>query len=215
MKERFLRQGLDGFEDHLVLELLLFYAIPRIDVNELAHTLLDRFRSLHGVLDAPPEELKKVPGVGQNAALLLKLIPQLGRRYLLSQYAKKDVVLQDSAQAGRYLIPFFQSERDEIVYVLCLNSKNKVLSCEPMFKGDLNAAQVSIRKIVELVLKENAASVILAHNHPGGSPEPSKEDILLTADITKALQAVDITLRDHIIVSGTDFVSLYQSGIIA
>jgi DNA repair protein RadC len=214
LKERFLQQGLDGFEDHLVLELILFYAIPRIDVNGLAHELLNRFGSLHGVLDASVDDLRKVRGVGENAALLIKLIPQLSRRYLISQQAKRDVALNDSAQAGRYLMPFFRSERDEVVYVLCMNSKNRVLCCRQMFRGDLNSAQVSVRKIVELVIRENATSVILAHNHTGGSPEPSKEDILLTEDIAKALKAVDIALRDHIIVSGSDYISLYQSGLI-
>jgi DNA repair protein RadC len=215
VKERFEQQGLDGFEDHQVLELLLFYAIPRVDVNALAHTLMNRFRSLHGVFDAGIDELKRVPGIGENAALLIKLIPQLSRRYMISQLnAKNQTVLSDSGQAGQFLTPFFHGERDEVVYVVCLDNRNKVISCKQLFRGDLKAARVSVRKILELVLKDGAAGVILAHNHPGGSPDPSEEDVALTREIAKILRTVDVTLNDHIIVSGTEFASLYQMGMI-
>lgn len=208
-RERFINHGLDSFEDHQVLELLLFYSIPRIDVNELAHRLMNTFGSLHNVLDAPLEELKKIEGVGENTAVLLKLIPQLGRRYLISrENASGKVVLTGSADAGRYIIPYFHSQRDEVVYIICLDNANRVISCRPLFKGNLNSAAVSTRKLVEHALRENAAGIIMAHNHLSGSTNPSKADVETTVAIAKALRAVEIRLIDHIIIAGDAYSSI-------
>lgn len=209
IRERFINHGLDGFEDHQVLELLLFYSIPRIDVNGLAHRLISTFGSLHNVFDAPLEELKKVQGVGDNTAVLLKLIPQLGRRYLISiENASGKVVLTGSDDAGRYIIPYFHTQRDEVVYIICLDNANKVISCKPLFKGNLNSAAVSTRKLVEHALRENAAGIIMAHNHLSGSVQPSKADVETTVVIAKALRAVEIRLVDHIVVAGDSYSSV-------
>lgn len=211
MKHRFSEHGLENFDDHNVLELLLFYALPRSDVNPLAHALLDRFGSLSAVFDAPAEELVKVPGIGDSAALLIKLIPQVSRRYLMSRSSFDDI-LDSPKKAGRYLLPRFYAERDEIVYVICLDAKCMVLCCRLLFRGSVNSANVSIRKIVETALTYNATSVILAHNHTSGIAIPSLEDQATTRRIEAALKAVDITLADHIIVADDDFVSLADSG---
>jgi DNA repair protein RadC len=212
VKQRFLRSGLDSFDDHQVLELLLFYAIPQRDVNELAHALLNHFGSLSAVFDAPEQELQQVPGIGENAAVLIKLLPQIGRRYLISKEADSGVI-QTSAQAGRFLLPRFFAERDETVYLLCLDVKNKVLGCQCLFRGSINSAQISTRKIVEAALKYNASCVILAHNHPSGMALPSEEDYRTTERISAALRAVGIELRDHIVVADRDFVSMADSGV--
>lgn len=212
IRERFKNHGLDSFEDHQVLELLLFYSIPRMDVNELAHRLINTFGSFHGVFDAPLEELKKVKGVGDNTAALLKLIPQLARRYMISRENMSGrVVLTGSSDAGRYIVPFFQSERDEVVYIICLDNSGRVISCKPVFRGNLNSAAVSIRKLVEHILRENAAGVIMAHNHISGSSKPSKEDIETTSAVSKALKAVEIRLVDHIIVAGGEYCSIMEN----
>jgi DNA repair protein RadC len=209
IRERFINHGLDSFEDYQVLELLLFYSIPRIDVNELAHRLINTFGSLHSVFDAPLEELKKVQGVGDNTAILLKLIPQLWRRYLISrENASGRVILSGSADAGRYIIPYFHSQRDEVVYIICLDNANRVISCKPLFKGNLNTAAVSTRKLVEHALRENAAGIIMAHNHLSGSTEPSKADVETTVAIARALRTVEIRLIDHIIVAGDAYSSI-------
>ncbi len=214
VKRRFLRDGLDGFEDHQVLELILFFAIPQRDVNELAHALLRRFGTLAAVLDAPEQDLMKVPGIGENAAALLKLLPQAGRRYLISKEADSGVI-QNSGQAGAYLLPRFFAERDETVYLLCLDAKSKVLGCQRVFQGSVNSAQISVRKIVETALLYNASYVILAHNHPSGVALPSEEDYLTTNLVSSALRAVGVELRDHIVVADQDFVSMAESGALA
>jgi DNA repair protein RadC len=211
MKRRFLEHGLESFEDHHVLEILLFYALPRVDVNPLAHNLIKRFGSLAAVFDAPLDELEMVEGIGRNAATLIKLIPQVARRYMISRASFGDI-LDSSEKAGRYLLPRFFGERDEVVYLVCLDAKCKVLNCRLMFRGSVNSANVSIRKIVETALSFNATSVILAHNHTSGIALPSREDQITTRKIEAALKAVDIALTDHIIVADEDFVSLADSG---
>ena len=119
LKKRFLEHGLESFEDYSVLELLLFYALPRSDVNPIAHALINKFGSLAAVFDAPVEELTHVPGIGINAAEYIKLIPQVSRRYLISR-ASFDNILDSTKKAGEYLLPRFYAERDEIVYLVCL-----------------------------------------------------------------------------------------------
>ncbi|MEG1243052.1 MAG: JAB domain-containing protein, partial [Oscillospiraceae bacterium] len=167
MKKRFMEQGLDGFDDHNVLELLLFYSMPRCDTNPLAHELLEEFGSLEGVFEAPADELSKITGIGEGSVTLLRLIPEVGRRYIIDKN-KSDDILDSTAKAGAYLVPRYMFERDEVVYVICLDAKYKILCCKELFRGVVNTAEVSIRKIAELALGKNASSVILSHNHTSG-----------------------------------------------
>lgn len=211
IKKRFQEHGLESFEDHSVLELLLFYALPRADVNPLAHALINKFGSLSAVFDAPVEELVKVPGIGANTAEYIKLIPQVSRRYLISR-ASFDEILDTPRKAGDYLLPRFYAERDEIVVLICLDAKCKVINCKLLFRGSVNSANVNIRKIVETALIYNATSVILAHNHTSGIAVPSDEDKRTTRRVQDALKAVDVTLADHIIVADDDYVSLADTG---
>lgn len=208
--QRFLRDGLDGFDEHNILELLLFYAIPRKDTNPLAHVLLDHFGSLAGVLDASPQELQSICGVGENTAAFLKLLPELTRIYCSQR--QEEVCLSNSAQAGNYLMPRFIGRQEETVLLVCLDAKYRVLSCSILHKGSVNSAEVNTRKLLSVALKHNAVSIILAHNHPGGIALPSEEDIRTTNNIKSALSAAGIRLFDHIIVADHDFVSLSDSG---
>ena len=212
MKRRFLEHGLDSFDDHNVLELLLFYAIPRGDVNPLAHELITRFGSLSAVFDAPLDELMKVPGIGESTALLIKLVPQMSRSYMISR-TRSDNILNSTQKAGNYLMQFFYGERDEVVYMACLDAKCKVINCKMIFRGGVNSANISVRKLVENALLYNSTSVIIAHNHTSGIALPSQEDIATTKKIEEALRAVDIILNDHIIVADDDYVSLADNGI--
>ena len=212
LKTRFREEGLDHFEEHEVLELLLYYTIPRRDTNPIAHELMNRFGSLSQVLDARPEELAKVDGMGDAAATFLSLITAVGRYYLVNR-TMLETILPTLDKCGQYLVPFFHGRRNEMVYILCLDAKCKVLCCKEMGEGSVNSAGVPIRRIVETALGVNATSVILAHNHPSGFAFPSDEDVLTTRRVALALDAVEIQLVDHIIVSDDDFVSLAQSGL--
>ena len=210
MKERFRKTGLDGFEDHEALELLLFYALPRGDINPVAHELIAHFGSFDAVLDAPVDELGNIKGIGQNAATLIQLSGELNRRYEISR-RRAGIILDSSEKAGKYLVPFFQGKRDELVYMVCLNSKLKVTNCKEMFHGVVNSASVYVRKLVEFALSNNAVSVIIAHNHIGGAKQPSREDIETTHRVQDAMRGVEITLADHIIVTGDDYISMAES----
>ena len=138
MKERFARHGLDSFAEHEVLELLLYYAIPRRDTNELAHTLLDRFGSLERVLLAPREELMKVPGVGEGAALLLTLVPAVSQ--YTHRHAPQETILNSVDASGRYFMRLLRHERRELLYQACLDGKGKLLSCRCLSEGRRHAA---------------------------------------------------------------------------
>ena len=210
--QRFLEEDLDNFEPHNVLELLLFYAIPRKDTNELAHVLMDTFGSLKGVFDAPYEELIKVTGIGPNTEAVLKLVPSLTRTYYSSD--ARSVILDTSEKSGEYFLPYYIGQTEEVVRLACLDAGGKVISNQILHRGSANAAEVNIRKIVNIALRNNAMGVILAHNHPGGLPLPSEEDVATTKSIREALMPMGILLMDHIIVAGQDYVSMARSGII-
>ena len=211
LKERFLRQGLDHFDELYVLELLLFYCIPRKDTNPIAHNLLEHFGSLTNVFDATVEELQKVPGISKNTATFLTLIPQTGRYYQIKRAEPGDI-LHTIDQCGKYLVPYFYGRENETVFLLCLDAKCKVLGCKLVGEGSVNSANIPIRRVVEIALNTNATTVVLAHNHPSGLALPSADDIQTTLRLAKAMEAVEITLADHIVVADNDFVSLCQSG---
>ena len=212
MKERFLKEGLDSFAAHNVLEILLFYGIPQKDTNELAHELIQRFGTISGVFDAPYEDLLKVNGIGESAAVLLKLIPALARRYMTDR--PKDVFLNTTEKAGEFLLPHYIGRRNECVFMVCVDAKCKVLDCRMIFEGSVNSTQVNIRRIIEIAFQCNATGVIISHNHPGGVALPSDEDLHTTERIGNALRAVGLCFIDHIIVADDDFVSLADSGYI-
>ncbi len=210
MKNRFKKEGLDHFENHQVLELLLFYCVPRQDTNPLAHRLIDRFGSVSQVLSASPAELKKVEGVGDNIVQFFRLLGEISR------YSKKEqpdeVILNEPKKYCPYLIPYFDNKRNETVYMLCLDAKCKVISCKLVGEGSVNSAGVPIRRIVEMALDEGATAVILAHNHPSGIAIPSDEDRMTTVRLARALSAVEIVLADHVVVADNDAISMAVSG---
>lgn len=212
MKARFRKEGLDNFDELHVLELLLFYGIPQGDTSPLAHRLRDRFGSLAQVLEAPAEELEKVPGVGEHVATLLTLIRDISRYYMVSRSGVCQI-LNTTDACGDYLVPYFVGRRDETVFLLCLDSKCKVICCKEVGSGSVNSAAVSVRKIVETALNANATSVVLAHNHPSGFAYPSDEDVLTTKRVALALDVVGIFLADHVVVADDDYVSMADSGL--
>ncbi len=211
VKDRFLKEGLENFSEVNVLELLLFYSISRKDTNPIAHALLNHFGSLTQVLEAPFDELVKVEGVTENSAVLMRLIVEMGRYYMVSRGAAT-TSLHSIEACGRYMQPYFLGRRNECIFLLCLDAKCKVLGCKEVAEGSINAASVSIRRIVEVALSSNATSVVLAHNHPGGVAAPSDEDVYTTYRIADALKVVDVQLEDHIVMAEDDFISMLHSG---
>ena len=213
LKTQFLIHGED-FHDHQLLELLLCYAIPQGDVNGLAHALLDQFGSLAGVFDALPPSLTRVDGVGEHTAVLLKLIPKLAGRYSTIRSSPGDI-LASSRAARDYLLPYFQTgPRNEMVYLVCMDAKYKVLGCHKLGEGTVNAADITPRRVVELDLAHNASAVLLAHNHVSGLALPSNADLLTTETLARVLREVGVELADHLIFTEDDMVSLKDSGLL-
>lgn len=210
-KKQFLNHGLDAFAPHEALELLLYYAIPRVDTNGIAHALLARFGSLDGVFRAPVSELMKVDGVGQNAALLISLAAQIYKRSQI-ELDKPGQALRSYEEAGAFLQKYFWSERNEIVLELCLDGKRRLLGRHKLSEGGSSSSAFNIRDAVRYALADNAVYVYLAHNHPSGVALPSKADYDATRAAGIALRAVGICLLDHIIVAEGDFTSMAASG---
>ena len=210
-KQQFRDFGMDAFADHEVLELLLFYAIPRQDTNPLAHELLHRFGSLEAVLEASLEELTAVPGVGENTAILLRLVPQIYRRSAAPSRGKT-VILNSPEKVGRYLLQRYTGEVREVVYQLCLDQKGKLLTCCRVAEGSGSSADFNVRTVLMNAIRCGASAVVLSHNHPSGLALPSAADHAATDRVQRALETVGIQLLDHIVVADGDYVSMAQNG---
>ena len=204
MKDRFLENGLDIFDEHQVIELLLFFGIPRRDTNVIAHRLIKRFGSLRDVLDAPYEELLTVDGIGEHAATLIKLSAELSRRYLLSE--SLDTERFDTVdKLGKFLINLFLGKRNEEVYLLTFNGKMEMLSCDKLADGLSNLVSFSVKPLIESAILTHASGIVLAHNHPGGIASPSGSDISLTDQLMYMCDQISIPLIEHFVVAGNSY----------
>lgn len=211
MRKRLESEGLDGFAPHEVLELILFYSIPRSDTNPIAHRLLERFGSLSAVFEAPISELTKVEGIGENSAALLSMIPQITKRYLIDKN-KKGVVLDSINKIGEFIMPYYIGSNVEKFYLICLDKKCKLLNCTLMAEGSFDNVTVDMRMVCKVALDCSATSVVLSHNHAQGFAIPSANDVLVTEQVAESLKLISVDVVDHIIVAGDDFISLLQSG---
>ncbi len=209
LKQRMLREGLQGFAPHEVLELLLCFAIPQRDVNPLAHQLLALFGSVSAVLEASAEELMRCPGVGANAAALLAMMPQLSGYYMRDKLRERPT-LQNATDAGEYCRTLFFGMASEVVYMICLDAQARVIHPALLQQGTIDESTVYARDIMETALRHNAYTVLLAHNHPGGSPVPSPADYEVTKMAIDTLAVVNISVIDHLIVSGGEYISMAQ-----
>lgn len=210
-KEKFRTHGLDSFTDIETLELLLYYAIPRADTNALAHRLLDRFRSFRGVLEADLSDLEAVPGIGENAATLLRLVTAMNIRYQRSG-SRRGAAVSGSSAIGEYIRHQFDYRNRECSALLCLDPGDHVIDCHLLSEGTTAMVELSAREIMDLVLKDKAARAVLAHNHVAGVALPSKADVDATGRIYHMLQTVGVELIDHLIFCDGDFVSMRESG---
>ncbi len=206
----------DGFTEHTpehkILEMLLFYSIPRKDTNEIAHILLNRFGTLTQVIDAKPSELKKIDGIGDNSVALIKLISHLVRHYGSRKFLERNNgVLSSDTKIFNFILNKHMSYTEEVFAVTSLSANGKFLGFDVVNHGDVSSVGVSTREILEIVMKRDAVNVVISHNHPNGSALPSKSDIDMTEKIKRALMTVDINLYDHIIVANGDGISFRQS----
>lgn len=210
VKKEFLHGGLAHFPDHRALELLLFFTRRQGDVNDLAHRLINQFGSLSGVLDASAEKLMEIPGVGENTAALLKLIPAISAKYLSSR-TSLDALIMNTKDMEALFRPHYFGATNEMTYLAALDGKRKLLGVRKISEGIPNAAEVTTRQVVEAAISLNATCVILAHNHMSGIATPSEADLMTTAYLQDYLSKISITLIDHVILVDDDMVSLRES----
>lgn len=213
MRLRYARQGLDSFAQHEALELLLFYAIPQKNVNPLAHALIERFGSLHGVIHATPMQLMQVEGIGEYAATYLTLFASVPRAAELTRTSRR-LRLTNRRSAVDYCVRLLEGEKRELFYAICLNGQMETLGDALIAKGSLSDVPAYPRVVMDAVLTHNAHGVLLCHNHPGGSIAPSQADLDATATLSRLLGEIEVTLVDHIIVSEGEALSMVRNGFI-
>lgn len=211
LRQRFLDEGLESFEPHQALELLLFYAIPRRDTNELSHRLIGHFGSFSQVLDAHPDDLSAFEGMGKNSAVLLSMMKPLWRMYRQDS-SHHGLFIDNYRAASSYAVDLFAGRTNEAFYLLCLDPNCRLIREVMLHEGTVNEVSVHPRTVVETAIRNNASQVIFAHNHPKGMLEPSANDIAYTRRLTVALSTIGIHIIDHIIVSGEETYSFAREG---
>ncbi|MBQ7896450.1 MAG: hypothetical protein IJ364_07860 [Oscillospiraceae bacterium] len=211
LRARFIEHNLNSFNDINSLELLLSFAIPRKDTNELAHALIDRFGSLKAVFEASHQELLEIDGIGENAAVLISLVPQIYKKAAVC-IANEKKVLNNERLLAEYLMPRFLNEIDEVFYMLCLDNKCTVIKCVELSRGTADYVDTNIRKVVETAITSRASFIVIAHNHPRGPVTPSIEDDEVTRRIFRALKSVSIKLVDQLIFTGENYFSYVKYG---
>lgn len=204
LKERFLREGLGGFEKHNILELLLFFGIPQRDTNPIAHALLKRFGSLSGVFEASVEELCTVDGVSEHTATLLKLIPEVNRA-VLCEARDSDKRYDTLNKIGELLLRYYAGLTVETVTLLLLDNSDRVIDLVKICDGSVNRVQFDTRKLVEQALRPRVSRVVLAHNHPNGTLVPSAEDMETTTEVANAFRTVNVEMLEHLLVADGKF----------
>lgn len=207
MKERLLRDGLSGFGSHEVFEILLYYALPYRDTNELGHRLVERFGSLVGVMEAEYADLIRVDGVTPHVATLIVLCGEMARRYAREQYAVGRL-LYTTEDYGNCVLPWFIGEKTESVVLVSMDNRCRVLNTTRVFTGSVNSTRFSFRDLVQQALRDNATQIVLAHNHPNGHACFSRADVATTMRAIEILAPLHIRLMDHLVVSEDDYVSM-------
>ncbi len=213
MRKKIADHGIDGLEEHEILEVLLYYCIPRRDTNELAHKMLEKYGSLANVFDAPVNELAAEPWLSDVSATLISMIPKFCRAYELSKL-KRVATLPTTQDIGEYAMAMFKDKLEEELALICLDANRKVLWDGVIIKGTIDRTEAYPRTVVREALKRNATNVVLVHNHPKGTMTPSSADKKSTQMLVKILEGIGITVLDHIIVNGMRYISMREMGYI-
>ena len=211
LRDRFENAGLAGFADHEVLELLLTLAAPRKDCKPEAKALLGAFSSLAGVFDARAEQLLEVDGIGPAKAFSIRLVKAVCERYLENRLEERPLVGTPTAVFD-YLYGSMRGLDREVFKVLHLDAKNRLIAVEDLFSGSITASPVYPRVVIQSALVKKSVSVIFAHNHPSGDPEPSREDIAITRRLLRALSAIGIGVHEHLVIGDNRYYSFAEAG---
>lgn len=206
LRDKFIKNGDSAFADYEILELLLTFAIHRRDVKPVAKSLLAKFKTLSGVVDADLNDLAALSGLGENSAVLIKLIRSMCVRYL-EQNIRAETFMTCTENFCEYARMRLGSSTEEMMMVFFMNTKNILMDVEIMGEGTTDSVTVYPSTIAKKALVRGAHSIVLCHNHPGGITKPSIDDVEITREIKHTLKSVDIFLLDHIIVSKFDYYS--------
>ncbi len=214
LRERFMMSGLTGFHDYEVLELLLSYVIVRRDCKNMAKELLKKYGDLYTIFSQSNEELQKNKYITERVVIYLKTIFSIIEDELYKKIYKSKIKITNNNQLINYLNMSLVKRDIEVFKVLFLNTQNELIAEEDLFKGTLDRSTVYIRELVKKIIKYNAKSIIIVHNHPGGSLKPSGADIELTVRIQEALENIEMRVLDHIIISEKGYFSFLEDGIL-
>ena len=211
LRQRFEKSGLQGFHDYEVLELLLTFVIPRQDTKPIAKELINKFKNFPAVLNADINDLQNIKGIKDRSAQFIKILKEI-ISYLFEERAKnEEIQFTKLVDLVDYLKATIGGNKNEVLRILYLNSQNKLIHSENLSEGTVTETVAFPRRVVEGALKNNATSVIIAHNHPGGIPEPSENDNSITEQIKNALKTVNISLQEHVIIADSGFYSYRQN----
>jgi DNA repair protein RadC len=213
LRERFLKSGIEGFLDYEVVELLLSLGTPRRDCKKAAKEAIKKYHTLRGVLEAPPEELQQIDGIGSHSAFGLKLIQEVAREFLKAKMLEKPFC-RSSQEVFDYLYHSMRGLKKEVFKVLYLTSQNQIIDVSDLSEGTVNASAVSPREVIEGALRNNAAALVFAHNHPSGATDPSDADKRLTRELVYAGRIMNIKILDHLIIGDNRFYSFAGEGLI-
>jgi len=213
LRQKFIKSGLKGFHDYEIVELLLSLGTPRKDCKQQAKEAIKKFKTLRGVLEAPPEELQQIDGIGAHSAFGIKLIQEVAREFLKEKIIDKPIY-KSSQEIFDYLYHSMRDLKKEVFKVIYLNSQNQIIETQDLFEGTINSSSISPREVIESALKYNAASLIFVHNHPSGDPEPSQSDKEITRDLVYAGSIMRIRVLDHIIIGNNRYFSFAGEGLI-
>lgn len=213
LRDKFLKNGLSGFHDYEIIELLLTLGTPRTDCKKPAKDALKLFGSLKGVLEADPADLKSIKGIGDNNVFGLKIAQAVSRRYLADRIVDADFV-RSSDEVIDYLRHNLRDKSREVFIAIYLNGRNQVIKMEELFEGTLTTSAVYPREVVKRALDHDAAALVFAHNHPSGNPNPSEDDLSITKKLKDAAEAIDISIHDHLIIAGNDVYSFADHGML-
>ena len=213
LRDRFNQSGLSAFLDYEIVELLLTLGTPRSDCKPQAKEAIKKFKTLRGVLEAPPAELLKIKGIGPTHIFVIKFMQEIAREFLKEQVLDKRYY-RSSKEVFDYLYHSMRDLKKEVFKVMFLDSQNCVVEIEDLFEGTLNASAIYPREIIQGVVKHSAAALIFVHNHPAGNPQPSDNDKQITQDLVFAGNIMQIKILDHIIIGENRYFSFADAGFI-
>ena len=213
LREKFLKSGLTGFHDYEIVELLLSLGTPRRDCKQPAKEAIKKFKTLRGVLEAPPEELQQITGVGSHSAFGIKLVQEIAREFLKAKILDRPFY-KSAQEVFDYLYHSMRDLKKEVFKVIYLNGQSQILDTADLSEGTVNSSSVPPREVIEGAIKNSAVSLIFVHNHPSGNPEPSAPDRVLTRELVYAGKIMRIKVLDHIIIGDNRYFSFAGDGLI-